>query len=112
VNTTNYDSFLALADPTRRDILMMLSKNTHSINAIADNFNISRPAISKHIKVLQSTGFISIEEKGRERYCVLSESGFRDVQNWINYFEDYWNTRMKSLDAFLKKSKSSKQKKK
>jgi DNA-binding transcriptional ArsR family regulator len=112
VNTTNYDSFLALADPTRRDILIMLSKDTYSINAIADNFNISRPAISKHIKVLYTTGFVSIEEKGRERYCTLSEGGFRDVQNWINYFEDYWNKKMKSLDVFLKKSKSLKQKKK
>lgn len=112
MNTTNYDSFLALADPTRRDILIMLSKDTYSINAIVDNFNISRPAISKHIKVLYTTGFISIEEKGRERYCVLSEDGFKDVQDWINYFEDYWSTRMKTLEVFLKKSKSLKRKKK
>lgn len=108
---TNYDSFLALADPTRREILMMLSKDTHSINAIADNFNISRPAVSKHIKVLYSTGFITIEDKGRERLCVLNQQGFNDVMEWINYFEGYWNTKMKNLDLFLSKRKPVKKKK-
>lgn len=110
VSSTNYDSFLALADPTRREILLMLSKETQSINAIADNFNISRPAVSKHIKVLYTTGFISIEDKGRERLCALNQQGFNDVMEWINYFEGYWNNQMKTLDQFLKKNNSKKKK--
>lgn len=108
---TNYDSFLALADPTRREILMMLSKDARSINGIADNFNISRPAVSKHIKVLYTTGFITIENKGRERLCVLNQQGFNDVSEWINHFEDYWNSKMKNLDQFLSKRKPAKKKK-
>jgi DNA-binding transcriptional ArsR family regulator len=111
VKSTNYDSFLALADPTRREILMMLSRKTHSINSIADNFDISRPAVSKHIKVLSATGFITIEDKGRERLCMLNHQGFNEVMEWINYFEDYWNGKMKSLDKFLRQNKTPKKKK-
>lgn len=104
MNTANYDSFLAIADPHRREILKMLSKKEHSINSIAENFDISRPAISKHIKVLSVTGFITIAEKGRERYCTLNQSGFAEIQDWMNYFEKYWLSQLRSLDNFLKRT--------
>lgn len=97
------DSFQALADPNRREILMMLSKEKRSINSIAENFDISRPAVSKHIKVLYNSGFISIEEQGRERYCVLNKDGFDEVQKWINYFERYWTQQLKSLEKLIAK---------
>jgi DNA-binding transcriptional ArsR family regulator len=112
MNTANYDSFLAIADPHRREILKMLSKKQQSINTIAENFNISRPAVSKHIKVLYSTGFINIEDKGRERYCTLKQDGFLELQEWINYFEKYWLGQLKSLDTFLKETHSTKKNKK
>lgn len=104
MNISNYDSFIAIADPHRREILRMLSRKEHSINTIAENFDISRPAVSKHIKVLETTGFITIEARGRERYCVLDQRGFTEIQEWMSYFENYWLTRLKSLDAYLKKS--------
>jgi DNA-binding transcriptional ArsR family regulator len=81
--------------------LLMVAKEKRSINAIADNFDISRPAVSRHIKILQNAGFIDIEEKGRERYCVLNQAGFNEVQSWINLFEEHWKAQFKSLESYL-----------
>lgn len=105
MKASEYDSFLAIADPNRRAILAMLSKEKLSINAIADQFDISRPAISKHIKVLYETGFIEIEDRGRERLCALNQAGFNNIREWIEYFEKYWTQQLTDLDAFLKKGK-------
>ncbi|WP_333667420.1 ArsR/SmtB family transcription factor, partial [Flavobacterium sp.] len=63
------DVFQAIADPTRRAILSLLAAQTLTLNAVAENFHISRPAISKHIKILNECGLIEIKDKGRERYC-------------------------------------------
>jgi DNA-binding transcriptional ArsR family regulator len=106
------DCFQALADPSRREILMMLSKEKQSINSIADNFDISRPAVSRHIKVLYNAGFIVITDQGRERYCELDHSGFDEVKEWITFFEKYWTTQMKNLQTFLDKKAPQKKKKK
>lgn len=96
--------FLAVSDPHRREILMLLTKKEQSINEIAENFAISRPAISKHIKMLSSTGFIKIEEKGRERYCSLHPDGFNALQDWLNYFEQFWHTKLQKLENLLNKN--------
>lgn len=103
-----YDCFQALADPNRREILQMLTKEKQSINAIAENFDISRPAVSKHIKVLEQAGFITITDQGRERFCELDTSGFEELQQWISYFEVYWHAKMQSLDHYLKNKKRKK----
>jgi len=105
------DGFYALADPNRREILMMLSKEKQNINAIAENFNISRPAVSKHIKVLYSARFITISEQGRERFCELNHTGFDDIKEWINFFETYWTSRLKSLETFLNSTSAHKKRK-
>ncbi len=70
------DVLQAIADPTRRDILNLLSAQTLNLNAVAEKFEISRPAISKHVKILETAGFISIRDLGRERYCTLKKDGF------------------------------------
>ncbi|WP_215239970.1 ArsR/SmtB family transcription factor [Dyadobacter helix] len=97
-----YDPFQALADPGRREILMMIAKEKRSINAIAENFEISRPAVSKHIKILHGAGFIVMEEKGRERFCILNQAGFREIQHWMDFFEAHWKAQLLSLDTLLK----------
>lgn len=102
------DPFQALADPGRREILLMISKEKLSINAIADNFDISRPAISRHVKVLQGAGFIFIETKGKERICQLKPDGFEEVKNWIEFFEKYWNDKLKNLENLLNQSTKNK----
>ncbi|KAA2239931.1 winged helix-turn-helix transcriptional regulator [Chitinophaga agrisoli] len=101
-NVKTADCFQALSDPSRREILLMLSKEKQNINAIADSFDISRPAVSKHIKVLYDAGFITITAQGRERYCELNQQGFDELKEWISFFEAYWTKRLKQLDTFLK----------
>lgn len=107
MSRTSYDSFLAIADKSRCEILMMLTKEKSNINQLADVFEISRPAVSKHIKVLVDTGFITIEVKGRERVCSLNAKGFEEIQSWVGYFEQFWNKELSNLDVLLKKNEES-----
>jgi len=95
------DAFQAIADPSRREILRLLSKDSLTINSLAENFEMSRPAVSKHIKVLENTGFIVIEDIGRERYCILKQDGFNQLQDWINYFDSFWKGKLKKLEILL-----------
>jgi len=104
------DAFQVIADPSRREILHLLSKNSLTINSLAENFEMSRPAVSKHIKVLYGAGFISIEDIGRERYCILKQDGFNELQQWINYFDNFWKSKLKKLENLLdEKAKKAKQ---
>ena len=96
-----FDAFQVIADPSRRQILNLLSKNSLTINSLAENFNMSRPAVSKHIKILYGAGFISIQDIGRERYCMLKQDGFNELQDWINYFDKFWVTKLKKLETLL-----------
>jgi len=95
------DAFQVIADPGRRQMLLLLSKNSLTINNLAENFDMSRPAVSKHIKILQTAGFISITDIGRERYCTLKPDGFNEVQDWISYFDKFWNSKLKKLEMLL-----------
>src|SRR5664279_6555299 len=95
------DAFQVIADPSRRQILQLLSKNSLTINTLAENFDMSRPAVSKHIKILCAAGFISIKDIGRERHCMLKQDGFNELQKFINYFDTFWNTKLKKLETIL-----------
>ncbi|GGX29379.1 ArsR/SmtB family transcription factor [Aquimarina muelleri] len=99
------DAFQAIADPSRRQILGMLVKDTQNINSLAENFEMSRPAVSKHIKILEMAGFISIQEIGRERHCFLNQEGFNELKTWLNYFDKFWNSKLKNLEIVLKNKK-------
>ncbi|MET0636197.1 MAG: metalloregulator ArsR/SmtB family transcription factor [Chitinophagaceae bacterium] len=95
------DAFQVIADPSRRQMLMMLSKKSMTINSLAENFDISRPAVSKHVKVLYNAGFISITGIGRERHCVLKQDGFNELQDFINYFDKFWVKKLQKLQEIL-----------
>jgi DNA-binding transcriptional ArsR family regulator len=95
------DAFQVIADPSRRKMLMLLSNNSLSINTLAENFDMSRPAVSKHIKILYTAGFISIQDIGRERHCTLKQDGFNELQKWISYFDEFWTSKLKRLDTLL-----------
>ncbi|HQQ95777.1 MAG TPA: metalloregulator ArsR/SmtB family transcription factor [Cyclobacteriaceae bacterium] len=95
------DAFQVIGDPSRRKMLMLLSKDTMTINNLADNFKMSRPAVSKHIKIMEHAGFISIRDIGRERYCTLKKDGFDELQNWISYFDKFWLSKLKKLETLL-----------
>ena len=96
-----FDAFQVIADPSRRQMLKLLSKQSLTINAIAENFDMSRPAVSKHIRILYGAGFISITEIGRERHCMLKQEGFDELQNFIDYFDKFWTTKLKRLENIL-----------
>lgn len=102
----NLDAFQVIADPSRRHILQLLTKDSYNINSLSENFSMSRPAVSKHIKILQTAGFISIQTIGRERYCVLSQEGFIEIRNWLNHFDKFWNSKLKNLETILKNKKN------
>ena len=95
------DVFQVVADPSRRQILKLLTNDSLTINALAENFDMSRPAVSKHIKILEYAGFISIEDIGRERYCTLKQDGFNAMQEWIDHFDAFWKTKLKKLESLL-----------
>lgn len=101
MTTSTLDAFQVIADPNRRRILGMLTKDTYNINSLAENFDMSRPAVSKHIKILQTAGFISIQEIGRERHCILNQEGFNELKTWINHFDKFWNSKLKNLETAL-----------
>src|SRR5262249_19156736 len=99
--TQTLDAFQVVADPSRRQMLVMLSRGSMTISSLAENFDISRPAVSKHIKILYNAGFISIKDIGRERHCVLKHDGFNELQGFIDYFDKFWTSKLKKLETIL-----------
>jgi DNA-binding transcriptional ArsR family regulator len=109
---TRRDVFQAIADPVRRDILNMLTHKQLNLNAIAENFNISRPAISQHIKILSECGLVIIDQQGRERYCYLQPKKMSEVADWLEPFRKLWHERYDRLDNLLLTMKTSEKPKK
>jgi DNA-binding transcriptional ArsR family regulator len=95
------DTFQVIGDPSRRKMLMLLSADSMTISNLADNFDMSRHAVSKHVKILYNAGFISIRDIGRERYCTLKKDGFEELQGWISYFDEFWTSKLKKLETLL-----------
>lgn len=95
------DVFQAIADPTRREIINLLARDQMNLNAIADNFSISRPAISKHIKILTECGLIMVNQQGRERFCSADLKKLKEVADWTNRYRDFWNEKLDALGSFL-----------
>ena len=111
------DVFQAIADPTRRQIISMIAGQQLNLNAVADKFDISRPAISKHIKILTECGLIVINQQGRERYCEAKLAKLNEVSTWVEQYRQFWNAKLDSLELYLdelqkKKSPSAKIKRK
>lgn len=101
MQTQTLDAFQVIADPSRRQMMQLLSKDSMTINALAENFEMSRPAVSKHIKMMHNAGFISITDMGRERHCTLKQDGFNELQDFISYFDNFWTTKLKKLETIL-----------
>lgn len=95
------DVFQAIADPTRRAIINMLATEQLNLNAIADKFDISRPAISKHIKILMQCGLITIRQEGRDRYCLPNYQKLGEVATWVDQYRKFWTSKLDELDKFL-----------
>lgn len=104
------DVFQAIADPTRREIIDLLSHQQMNLNTVADQFSISRPAVSKHIKILIECGLVTIQQRGRERYCEAKLEALADVESWVNNYRSAWEKKLDRLDAHLKKMQKQKTK--
>ena len=102
------DVFQAIADPTRRAILSLLAAQAMTPNALADNFNSSRQAISKHIKILTECQLVTQEQTGREIYYYFNAKKLKEVDKWLQQFRAQWDTRFSQLDSLLKNIKNKK----
>ena len=95
------DVFNAIADPTRRSILSSLTRESQNVNALADKFDITRQAVSLHIKYLQECGVITIKKEGRERYCMIEAQKLTEVAEWLEPFRKMWTSKFNQLDKLL-----------
>lgn len=99
------DVFQAIADPTRREIINLIAYQPLNLNAIADNFKISRPAISQQMKILIECGLVEIKQQGRERYCEAKLNELREVADWVERFRRLWAERFDLMDDLLEDMK-------
>ena len=95
------DVFQAIADPVRRDIIELLAHETLTVNAIAENFDISRPAISKHLKILKECGIIVINKQGREQFCQIQARSLIPAFLWIEQYQNLWEKKLDSFESYL-----------
>ena len=93
--------FRAIADPTRREILGMLRGRPYSVGEIAANFRTSRPAISKHLRMLRVVGLVATTQRGTARICALNAEPLRAVRDWISDYEAYWGKTLQSLKRYV-----------
>lgn len=106
------DVFQAIADPTRREIIQLLSKKSLNLNAVAENFDISRPAVSKHIRILTECGLVTIVQQGRERFCQADLRKLKAVSDWTEQYKMFWTKKLDALESFLAKDSSRNKRKK
>ncbi|MBR2647582.1 MAG: winged helix-turn-helix transcriptional regulator [Sediminibacterium sp.] len=99
------DIFQAIADPTRRAIITLIALQAMTPNAIADNFNITRQAISKHLRILTECEIVKQEQQGREIYYSLEIKKMKEIDKWLEQFRKIWETRFNQLDNLLKTNK-------
>lgn len=105
---TRRDVFQAIADPNRRAILGLLAKQRLTLNGVAENFRISRPAVSRHIKILKECGLVVIIPQGRERYCEARFDRLNEVTDWVEQYRQLWEGRFERLDEILEAMKKEK----
>jgi DNA-binding transcriptional ArsR family regulator len=106
LNTMRRDVFQAIADPTRRAIIGLLSLHAMTPNALAEHFDSSRQSISKHIKILSECQLVKQEHSGREIYYHFNVRKLKEVDKWLQPFRVLWDTRFNQLDDVLKNLKN------
>jgi DNA-binding transcriptional ArsR family regulator len=95
------DVFQAIADPTRRAIIALIALQAMTPNAIAENFNTSRQAVSKHLRLLTECDLVKQEQRGREIYYILELEKMKEIDQWISQYRKIWETRFSQLDGLL-----------
>ncbi len=98
---TRRDVFQAIADPTRREIINLIANKPYNVNAIAEKFDMTRQAISLHVKILVECELITIKQQGRERYCEAQLDQLDEVVSWVAQSRKHWVNRFEKLDTYL-----------
>lgn len=98
---TRRDVFQAIADPTRREIIGLVANSDLNLNTLSENFNISRPAVSKHVKILEECGLVVVHKKGRERYCKAKLEALDEVAQWVSKYKAFWSNSLDRLENLL-----------
>jgi DNA-binding transcriptional ArsR family regulator len=93
--------FRAISDPTRREILGLLRGRKRTVGELARNFRTSRPAISKHIRLLRSVGLVVTKNQGTARICQLNAAPLRAVDNWLRDYQEFWGESLQSLKRYV-----------
>ncbi len=104
------DVFQAIADPNRRAIIGLLANQKLTVRAVAEHFPISRPAISRHIKILTECGLVVVHRKGRERFCEVRLEKLNEVSTWVAQQRKLWDHRLDRLDEYLNQLKTKERK--
>lgn len=99
------DVFQAIADPTRRAIIGMVAKQPTNVNAIAERFDVTRQAISLHLKILVECDLLTMKQQGRERICEAKLEKLSEVNEWITQYKQFWETKLDALGKFLNDTK-------
>jgi DNA-binding transcriptional ArsR family regulator len=100
------DPYAALADPTRRRILTLLSNRERSVTDLVRRFDVSQPAISQHLKVLRTAGIVNVRRNGRQRLYSVDFRRLKAIHDWVSQFEAFWTRKLDALDAYLRDTDS------
>jgi DNA-binding transcriptional ArsR family regulator len=101
-NTANLNLiFGSLADPTRRDILSRLKQQAMSVSQIAAQYDVSLPAVSRHLRVLQRADLITKQRRGKEQIVAISPYTLQQADEYISYYRNYWQLQLDSLEAYV-----------
>jgi DNA-binding transcriptional ArsR family regulator len=100
------DVFQAIADPTRRAIINMIAEQPLNVNTVTENFDVSRTAVYKHIKILTECGLVEIKQQGRERFCEAKLQKLNEVSDWVEQYRKFWNARLDALGNYLNELQS------
>jgi DNA-binding transcriptional ArsR family regulator len=104
------DAFQAIADPVRRDIIDLLAKAPLTVNAVAEQFEVSRPAISKHLKILNECGIVAFHQHGRERYCRIEATKLIPAFLWMERHQQLWEEKLDSFEHYINQLQTKKNK--
>lgn len=105
------DVFQAIADPTRRQIINMVARQSMNVNAVAGNFDVSRTAIYKHVKILTECGLIVIKQQGRERFYEARLEKLHEISDWVEQYRQFWTASFDALENYLNQIQSKDKKK-
>ena len=98
------DTFVALSDPTRRSIVLSLAAGERSFGELAEQYEMSRPAVSQHLKVLRDAGVVTVRPQAQRRIYRLSDNGLEEMEAWLHKVREFWSPRLDKLEQILAES--------